>query len=196
MTGVNYMRHWRLLSFVMFMVAAVPSVTVAQSSAPAQSKSGAAEVLLELIAMTEKQITGIATEMPADKYGFAPTNGAFRGVRDFGEQIKHAAAVHHLVAVTLLGEPATSDMADERGPDSVKTKDEVLRYLRESFVALRRAVVTITEQNAFESFKGPFGSEFNTRVGLVGVAVTHTSNHYGQVVEYLRMNGLTPPRLP
>jgi uncharacterized damage-inducible protein DinB len=154
----------------------------------------AAQTMLQMIASVEKQITGIATEMPADKYKFAPTQGAFRGVRDFAEQIKHAAAVHYWVGVTILGEPVTSDMADERGPDSVQTKEEVLKYLADSFAVLKRAAATVTDQNAFVVLKSPFGAGTDSRVGLIGVAVNHTSNHYGQVVEYLRMNGLTPPR--
>jgi uncharacterized damage-inducible protein DinB len=132
--------------------------------------------------------------MPDDKYGFAPTQGEFRGVRNFAAQIKHAAAVHHLVAATILNERITADMSDERGPDAVKTKGEVLAYLRESFSALRRAATTVNEKNAFEPFKGPFGSAPTTRLEMIVLAVAHSSNHYGQVVEYLRMNGLVPPR--
>jgi uncharacterized damage-inducible protein DinB len=154
----------------------------------------AKEVMLKQVVGVEKQLTAIATEMPDEKYEFVPKDGAFRGVRSFARQVKHAAAVHYLVAATILGEPVTSDMADERGPDSVKTKAEVLQYLADSFVALKRAVDTLTNENAFTPIKGAFGSAPDTRVGLIGVAISHTSNHYGQVVEYLRMNGLTPPR--
>jgi hypothetical protein len=172
----------------------IVSAQPATSGASASSRQAPKDVLLKQVADIEKLLTGIATEMPADKYDFVPTTGAFRGVRSFAKQIKHAASVHHLVAATLLGETVTSDMADERGPDDVKTRDEVLTYLAGSFAALRRAVETVTEENAFASIKGVFGSAPDTRVGLIIVAVSHSSNHYGQVVEYLRMNGLTPPR--
>lgn len=77
------------------------------------------------------------------------------------------ASVHYLVAATLLGEPVTSDMADERGPDDVKSKDDVLKYLAGSFTALRRAVDTLTDENAFASIKGVFGAAPDTRVGLI-----------------------------
>jgi uncharacterized damage-inducible protein DinB len=131
--------------------------------------------------------------MPDDKYQFAPTTGAFRGVRNFAEQVKHAAAVHHLVAATILGEPITSDMADERGPDSVRTKADVLKYLSDSFVQLKKAASAIDEKNAFAPMKTGTQSVSDTRMGLMLVALTHASNHYGQMVEYLRMNGHTPP---
>jgi hypothetical protein len=84
-------------------------------------------------------------------------------------------------------------MSDERGPDSVKTKAEILTYLKESFVSLKRAASTIDDKNAFSPIKGVFGSRPDTRLGLIVGAVSHSSNHYGQIVEYLRMNGLIPP---
>jgi uncharacterized damage-inducible protein DinB len=184
-----------VITFVM--MGLTPAIVGAQpgaSAPPTSARSSPKDVMLKQVANIEKLLTGIATEMPADKYEFVPSAGAFRGVRSFAKQIKHAASVHYLVANTILGERVTSDMADERGPDDVKSKDDVLKYLAESFAALRRAVETLTEENAFASIKGVFGTAPDTRMGLVIVAITHSSNHYGQVVEYLRMNGLTPPR--
>jgi len=156
----------------------------------------ATQAIQHIISSIEKQLTGVAREMPEDKYEFVPTAGEFRGVRTFAKQIKHAAAVNDLVAASILGEPITADMSDERGPDAVKTKAEVLKYLEESFANLKRAASTVDDTNAFAPIKGVFGSEAETRIGLIVVAVSHSSNHYGQVVEYLRMNGLVPPRTP
>lgn len=167
----------------------------AYAQAPAPAPRAAAQVIHDMIAGSEQQLTGVAEAMPEDKYEFAPTNGAFRGVRNFARQVKHAAAVHYLVAAGLLGEPITADVADERGPDSVRSKAEVLKYLEDSFVYLRKAASTIDEKNAFAPFKGPFAA-VDTRIGLIIVAISHSSNHYGQMVEYLRMNGIVPPQRP
>jgi uncharacterized protein (TIGR02246 family) len=94
------------------------------TSRPAESNSvqprTATQVIQDMIAGIEKRLTGVAQEMPEDKYEFAPTAGAFRGVRNFAGQIKHAAAVHYLVAASILGERVAADMSDERGPDSVR----------------------------------------------------------------------------
>lgn len=182
---MKHLIHMALLSLLL------PANVLAQATPQAPSP---AQLALNLIASIEKQLTGVADEMPAEKYEFAPTEGNFRGVRNFAKQIKHAASVHHLVAATILDERVTADMADERGPDAVKTKAEVLQYLRDSFTALKRAAATIDHTNAFAPIKGAFGSAPDTRVGLIVMAVVHSSNHYGQVVEYLRMNGLAPPR--
>jgi uncharacterized damage-inducible protein DinB len=170
----------------------VPAVSFAQAN-PSTEDRAVTELMLGLVANSEKQLTGVAAEMPEGKYDFAPTAGAFRGVRNFAKQIKHAAALQHLVAATILGERITAEMSDERGPDGVRTKADVLQYLKESFAALKRAAATIDGRNAFTPFKGPFGPASDTRVGLMVLAATHTANHYGQVVEYLRMNGIVPP---
>ena len=136
---------------------------------------------------------GVANEMPADKYDFVPSGGEFRGVRSFAKQLKHAAAVQYLVANSILGETVTADQADERGPDRVRSKADVIEYLQGSFAALHRAAAEVDDRNAFEPIKGVFGSQPATRAGLIAGALAHSSNHYGQVVEYLRMNGIIPP---
>lgn len=152
----------------------------------------ASQEVNEWVANSEKQLVAMAEDMPEDKYNFAPTNGEFRGVRNFGKQVKHAAAAMQLVSAGILGEPIPADAADERGPDSAKTKAEIIKYLKDSFAYLRKAVATIDEKNAFELIKNPFGQGQQTRIGLVTLALVHSSNHYGQMVEYLRMNGLKP----
>lgn len=144
------------------------------------------------VTYSEKELVGIAEDMPEDKYNFAPTDGEFRGVRNFGKQVKHAAAAMQLIAAAILGDPVPADAADERGPDSAKTKAEILKYLKDSFVYLRKAVATIDEKNAFELVKNPFGQGEQTRIGLLTLALVHSSNHYGQMVPYLRMNGIRP----
>lgn len=173
----------------------LPNVATSRpAEAPAVQPRTATQVIQDMITGIEKPLTGVAQEMPEDKYEFAPTEGAFRNVRNFARQIKHAAAVHNLVAASILAEPITAAMSDERGPDSVRTKAEVHKYLADSFAYLKRAAHAVDETNAFLPIKGVFGSAHDTRIGLIVSAVSHSSNHYGQVVEYLRMNGLVPPR--
>ncbi len=155
--------------------------------------SPAAVAFQALVSNTEMLLMGVANEMPGDKYDFLPTGGEFRGVRSFGKQLKHAAAVQYLVASSILGERVTADMSDERGPDTVRSKADVIAYLKGSFEALRRAAGSITEGNAFLPIPGVFSSAPATRAGLIAGVLAHTSNHYGQVVEYLRMNGIIPP---
>jgi uncharacterized damage-inducible protein DinB len=163
-----------------------------RQSSPPDSPQPASQTMIELISSSEALLVGIAEAMPAGAYGFAPTQGEFRGVRTFVKQVKHVAAVHYLVAATVLGEPAPPDAADEKGPDSVRTKEEAVKYLKDSYGRLRQAASTVEGANAFTPLASPFGKAA-TRTGLLSGALVHAADHYGQMVVYLRMNGLIPP---
>ncbi len=152
-----------------------------------------AQVLDRSVSNMEHEFVSAAEAMPEDKFGFAPTNGEFKGVRTFGEQIKHVAAVNYIFGAAILSEKVPVDVGDESGPAAVKTKAEILNYLKESFVYVHKAVQTINEKNLVEPLKSPFGEGTVTRLSLATMVVAHGFDHYGQMVEYLRMNGIVPP---
>jgi uncharacterized damage-inducible protein DinB len=133
--------------------------------------------------------------MPAVKYGFAPTEGEFKAVRTFGQQVKHLAATNHILAAAALGEEAPADAGDEAGPETIRTKAEILDYLNRSFTHLAKAINAIGDQNAAvkPSPISPLPAAATTRLALTVESLIHAFNHYGQMVEYLRMNGVVPP---
>src|ERR1700756_1653261 len=143
----------------------------------------------------EKDIVTAAEAMPAGKYSFIPADGEFNGVRSFGQQVKHLAATNHILAAAALGEEPPPDAGDEAGPESVRAKAEILNYLNESFAHLGKAIDAIGEKNAMvkSSPISPLPAKATTRLGLTVEALIHAFNHYGQMVEYLRMNGIVPP---
>jgi uncharacterized damage-inducible protein DinB len=142
-----------------------------------------------------KEIVSAADAMPADKYGFAPTEGEFRGVRTFGKQVKHLAATNHILAAAALGEETPADAGDELGPEAIRTKAEIIDYLKGSFAHLQKAVDAIGDKKLAvrSSPISPLSANTVTRLALVVEACVHAFNHYGQMVEYLRMNGVVPP---
>ncbi len=152
-----------------------------------------AQVLDRTVTNLERDFVPAAEAMPEDKYGFAPTEGEFKGVRTFGQQIKHVAAVNYELAAALLQEKPPTDVADEAGPASIKSKADILKYLHDSFVYVHKAIETINEKNLVETVKSPFGEGSVTRLGLATSVCWHGFDHYGQMVEYLRMNGIVPP---
>jgi len=141
----------------------------------------------------ESEFVPAAEAMPEDKYGFAPTNGEFKGVRTFGQQVKHVAAVNYLVGAAIMGEKPPVELGGENGPDSIKTKAEIVKFAKDSFVYAHKAVATVTAENATGEIKSPFGEGKVTRMGMATVFAWHGFDHYGQIVEYLRMNGIVPP---
>jgi uncharacterized damage-inducible protein DinB len=158
----------------------------------AQREKHALQTLLNL---TEKLIVSAVDAMPADKFGFAPTDGEFKGVRTFGQMVKHLSATNHILAAAALGEEPPADAGDEIGPEAVRTKAEILSYLKGSFTHLDRAIEAIGQTNvsANPSPISPLKKGEVTRSALVTESLVHAADHYGQIVEYLRMNEVVPP---
>jgi hypothetical protein len=144
---------------------------------------------------TELNIVPLAEAMPEAKYGFAPTTGEFTGVRTFGDQVKHLAANNDWEAALILGETVTPDMSNETGPDSVRTKAEIVDYLKRSFAHLHRAAAVIDDRNALTPVGGHVMDNAwqHSRLSFAVDAIAHAFDHYGQMVEYVRMNGIVPP---
>ena len=141
------------------------------------------------------QFIGAAEAMPEDKFDFVPTQGEFKGVKTFAQQVKHVAAVNFAMGAMILGEKPPAEVGDmEMGPESLKTKAEVVKYMKDSFSYARKAIQSITAQNGSRPIKNPFGPgpDF-TAIGMATLLAFHGMDHYGQMVEYLRMNGIVPP---
>ena len=150
-------------------------------------------VLEKSLKQAEGEFVGAADAMPEDKYSFAPTSGEFKGVRTYAAQIKHVAAVNYIVGAAILGEKSPVDVGGENGPDSIKTKADVMKFLKDSFTYAHKAMASVDDKNAAASIKSPFGSGDTTRLAMAIVLISHPFDHYGQMVEYLRMNGIVPP---
>src|SRR6202008_2433882 len=121
----------------------------------------------------EGELVPAAEAMPEDKYGFAPSNGEFKGVRTFAQQVKHVAAVNYLVAAAILGEKPPVDIGGENGPDSVKSKADIVKFAKDSFIYAHKAVGTISADNYMGEVASPFGNGKSTRVGLGTVFAWH-----------------------
>lgn len=153
----------------------------------------AGQVLDELMSNAEKEIVPAADAMPEDKYAFAPTNGEFKGVRSFAGQVKHLSAANYQLAARILGEKPPHDEQNETAPDSVQSKEQIVEYLKGSFAYLHTAVASINDKSLSDPIAGTKGTWQRSRIGLATDAVAHSYDHYGQMVEYLRMNGIVPP---
>jgi hypothetical protein len=148
----------------------------------------------------EYAVRSAAEAMPADKWGYRPAQGLFKNekpasgsaeVRTFAEQVRHVGCSNFAFAAEL--DSATPPEAcDKGGPSPAKTRAELLVYLRDSFVALKKSLSAITAKNMYDPIEGPYAGP-NTRLGLAEVCIWHAADHYGQMVIYLRLNGIVPP---
>jgi uncharacterized damage-inducible protein DinB len=186
--------NFRALNLGLFMgccllVGGGSKVAVGQAAAPAKPAVGTVmappQVYGKLLSLLEEQFVGAAEAMPEDKYDFAPpaTAGEFKGVRTFGEEVKHVAQANGY----FFHDP-TKPMVDTKADfDKLKTKAEIVKALKDSFVQAHAYVDGITAENAFVMTAN------GTRGGMAAFGIAHFMDHYGQMVEYLRMNGVVPP---
>lgn len=165
---------------------------LAQQNASGQ-KGTPSGVLDKGLSGVEKEFVSAAEAMPEDRYGYAPTQGEFKGVRTFSQQVKHVAAVNYLVFASILGEKPPVDPGGENGPEALKSKAEIVKYLQDSFAYGHKALGSINESNLVDPIKSPFGEGPATRLGMATLIIGHCFDHYGQMVEYLRSNNIVPP---
>ncbi len=142
----------------------------------------------------EKAILEIAAAMPEEKFGFSPEKlnipgDDYKGVRTFAQQVKHVAASNYALWSPLTAETFPKDFLGGNGPETIQTKAQILAFLKDSFALGHKAAAALTEQNMLQ----PPANSRSTRLRLTIFGVTHAYDHYGQMVEYLRMNGIVPP---
>ena len=95
----------------------------------------------------EGQIVPAAEAMPNDKYSFAPHGSSFDGVRTFALEVKHVATANIGLYSAILGQDPPAGVSLRgltNGPDSIQTKDQILKYLKDSFALGHKALATLT----------------------------------------------------
>jgi DinB family protein len=181
---------------VLLLALGAPAAVVAQANGnqnKADQKATIASVLDKDLTSMEKEVVSAAEAMPEDKFNFAPTQGEFKGVRTYAQQIKHIAAVNYMLGAGILGEKPPVDIGSENGPDKMTSKADIVKFLKDSFEYLHKSLASVNESNLLGEVQSPFGSNKITRLRLVLIATAHPFDHYGQMAEYLRMNNIIPP---
>jgi len=187
-----------LLSALLFLAVA-PGHDRARAAAAPPSQASQTPLTLASsvdrdISAIEKQILDVAEAMPEEKFNFTPQSlkipgDDYKGVRSFAVQLKHVAASNYLIWSPLTGDKLPEGLNDGNGSANVKTKTEIVSFLKDSFALGHKAAATLTPDNMLETV----GKGKSTRLHLAEFGVAHAYDHYGQMVEYLRMNGIVPP---
>lgn len=190
---------------ILLLLLAIAITASAQQPAPSPSPSPSAappppanltEILERTLTGMEKQFVPAAEAMPDDKFDFKPTQGEFKESRTFAQEIKHVAAANTVFTAMLLGTDSSVKSFDEMrdGPANLKTKAEIVQFLKDSFANAHKAVATVNEKNVTEILTFPFAKDSKmTRFSAANIMTWHSFDHYGQMVVYLRMNGIVPP---
>jgi uncharacterized damage-inducible protein DinB len=188
------MKQMKWITLVIFALL-LPALVAAQDQTKSQQPPTISSVLDSQVKTLEREFVPAAEAMPADKFNFAPSPslGEFKDSRTFAQQVSHVAATNYMFGAAILGEkpPVDIDGPNENGPASLKTQDDVIKYLKDSFTYVHKAIATITPQNAVDPVTLPWGKA--TRLGVATLTAAHGFDHYGQMAIYLRLNGIIPP---
>ena len=173
------------------------SATAASGPQAQQSQQPAPTVASTVdreVSTIEKLVLDAAEAMPEDKFSFSPESlnipgGDYKGVRTFAVQVKHVAASNYFIWSPVTGDKLPEGLKDGNGPENLKTKADIIKFLKDSFTLGHRAAAALTAENMLQA---PEHSK-SPRLYLATFGVAHAYDHYGQMVEYLRMNGIVPP---
>jgi uncharacterized damage-inducible protein DinB len=185
-------------------LAAASAYSQAAKSSPAAGASASpstpptiASAIDREITLVEKEVVDAAEAMPENKFDFSPeklniSGSDYKGVRTFGEQLKHIAASNYLIWSPITGEKPPDNVNDGKGPDNMKAKADIIKYVKDSFAFGHKSVATLNSSNLVEPITSKSGRQ-TTRLFQATFAAAHCFDHYGQIIEYLRMNSIVPP---
>ena len=157
---------------------AMPSLLWAQAPAPSITKELAAG-----FQRASTDILDIAEAMPDEKYGFKPTPE----MSSFADQLVHVAGIVQRYVDTSKG---TKTAAGHHG---AMAKPEVIALLKKTFQSGQESIAQLTDAQLLEPVKFPFGDRTVTRFTFWQGPLYQIRNHHGQLVVYLRLNGIVPP---
>jgi uncharacterized damage-inducible protein DinB len=200
----NNMKHLRIFCLLAlacfglsaFAQAAKPAAT--PMAMPKATPPSIASAVDQQIRILEKEFVSAAEAMPDDKFNFTPVSlnipgSDYKTVKTFAEEVRHVAATNYQLWGAITGDKSPIESKEDNGPSELKTKAEIVKYLKDSFAIGHKAALSLTAENAAGQIPNPFGQGQTTRLFCATFAVGHAFDHYGQMVEYLRMNGIIPP---
>jgi hypothetical protein len=199
---MKHLRKFSLLLALSFAISALgqasghaPAAPAPQTQAAPQPPATIASVVDREITMLEKSVVPVVEAMPDDKFDYTPTQLNTKDskdpVRSFAFEVKHLATANYAFWSPLTGDPLPAGIKGPNGPEDLKTKADIVKYLKDSFALGHKAAATMTTANVVDNVTYFQGQA--PRLFLATFPVQHANDHYGQLVLFLRMNGITPP---
>jgi DinB family protein len=150
-------------------VLALTAAIALSASIASADEAGSAKALASAWNRIKRLNTAAAQAMPDANYSFKPTPA----VRSFGEIIGHLANEHYSICSDVKGEANPQKATDF---EKKATKAELVKALNDSYAYCEGVIAK--DEKGFANLL---------------VNVTHDSEHYGNLVTYLRMKGVVPP---
>lgn len=161
----------------------LPLALLLLSAAPLAAQNHAVTTIRDIWSPIAGYITAAAEEMPEAKYGFRPV----AGVRSFGELIGHVAGAQNMICAAVLGDPQPSEDAVEKAATS---KAALVAAMKASTAYCAKAHALSDAESRQEITL--WGAK-HSKLWALTTNATHDGEHYGNLVTYIRMNGMVPP---
>jgi uncharacterized damage-inducible protein DinB len=181
------------IALILLLAGGLASAQSAPAAKATDKAPATGQVLDRSLSNLEREFVPAAEAMPEEKFNVAPTSGEFKGVKTFAQQVRHVASANFMFGSGILGEKPPADLGGEDGPETLQTKADIVKYLKDSFAYAHKAFAGVNDSNATTSIPSPWGQGTTSRLGLATLTVAHGFDHYGQMAVYLRMNGIIPP---
>ena len=165
---------------------AIAMCATLSTSASRQAQAGP-DATLASIRSAHDVVKGYVTKalamIPQDKLGYQPTDK----VRTMGQLFGHVANASGMICGMASG----TKMASGGDAEKLTTKADLQKALEASLAFCDKAFAAITATNANEPVE-LFGMK-HTRIGAMAFNNAHNFEHYGNIVTYMRINGMVPP---
>ena len=176
----------KVASFVLALVLAAPAV-LAQQKPAAPDANPITTSLRSAWDGAKRNVRRSADVMPEAKYSFKPVDS----VRSFGAILAHVAGASYEFCSAAKGEKTPH--AEDEFEKSAKTKADIVKALDGAIAYCDGVYKTLDDKRAAQIVGGAFGGpQGAVAANLIG-NTNHFNEHYGNIVTYLRINGLVPP---
>jgi hypothetical protein len=183
------------LRIAALLFATVLPISAQAPAAAAPDSASNLTALTQFVTRFQNNILSLAEAMPAEKYDFAPSKDIFKAgspaefatVHTFAQQVTHICGLPYRAYAPFGVKPDTD--VDPKSLDALKSKDEIIKALKASFDYQNKVIATLTPENVL----APVGPRNSTRIAALVLVLGDYGDHYGQMVEYGRMNGIIPP---
>jgi hypothetical protein len=172
----------KALCFAFVLLATAALAQEAKASAGSTSNP-VSDTVRNMIGNQAKNLTAAAEEMPADKYGYKPTEQQMT----FGTLVEHTIKSNNFLCAKLTSQAPPSDKTSDKDP-----KDKLVAQLKNSFDYCETALKGVQDSQLGEPVTLFGGRQANKAAALIGLT-NGWADHYGMAATYLRLNGMLPP---
>ncbi|MFN8347924.1 MAG: DinB family protein [Spirosomataceae bacterium] len=133
---------------------------------------------------------GVAEAMPEEKYDYKPVSEEM----SFGHQLVHMAGnMYYLSAKLIRGVDPPIDITAvlTKATEGKMSKKEILQLIGNAFDYTEATISQMTDQMLEEELD--YWGGHSTKRKIVFLLNDHQTHHRGQLVVYLRLNGIKPP---